>query len=383
MIFGCIDPVLNRRENAYTMSSPSRRRNPPICPHCETTLEHKNNPKISQFFCNSCYGFAVFNRELFKIFTAPQIKNLWAASAQEKSHLHCPQCAEIMDSQQFQNISFETCAACKMAWFDIGEWEDIQKSNLQTIANQAHSKEEIKTLLDFEADKHQRKDRAKRKSQPRSPIKAFLALFGMPVEEDEDYLYSTPWITWLIIFLCTALSIYFFKDLNTAVENFGYWPDKGLFNRLYHSTTSFFVHSGWFHLFGNMYFLWVFGDNVEDDLGKWTYFFLLLFATWSGDLTFTWLSSSTAPSIGASGGIFGVITYYLLRFPRRNLVISVFFQFFTIPAWAFGICYVFLDEVIGSVAGGDSTNHLAHFGGALIGAAFFLLHLLDRKSKPE
>ena len=81
--------------------------------------------------------------------------------------------------------------------------------------------------------------------------------------------------------------------------------------------TSFFIHGSLLHLVGNVYFLMVFGDNVENDIGRWRYAALLLAATLAGGFLHIALDvRPLIPCVGASGGIAGVLTYYALRFPR-------------------------------------------------------------------
>jgi len=103
--------------------------------------------------------------------------------------------------------------------------------------------------------------------------------------------------------------------------------------------TSFLLHSGVFHLLGNVYFLLVFGNNVEDWLGKWRFLLLLLCATLIGDVVHVFGNAdSTTPCIGASGGISGVVAFYALKFPRVRLGflmrLYLWFRWISVPAYA-------------------------------------------------
>lgn len=101
--------------------------------------------------------------------------------------------------------------------------------------------------------------------------------------------------------------------------------------------TSMFLHAGWWHLIGNMWFLWIFGDNVEDRLGHARYLVFYLLCGVAGSLThvfFNW--GSTIPSLGASGAIAGVLGAYLVLFPGSRVLLFVpwfFFFTFELPAW--------------------------------------------------
>jgi membrane associated rhomboid family serine protease len=135
--------------------------------------------------------------------------------------------------------------------------------------------------------------------------------------------------------------------------------------------TSLFVHDGWLHIGGNMIFLWVFGNNVEDVMGKLGFaaFYLL-----SGLVaTFVYIgiySSSIAPLIGASGAISGVLGAYLLLYPRAWVWTWVIFFIFPIPAFVVIGMWIVLQVVqslLPSTAGSTGVAFFAHIGGVAIG----------------
>jgi membrane associated rhomboid family serine protease len=171
--------------------------------------------------------------------------------------------------------------------------------------------------------------------------------------------------------------------LRTAVGEFGFVPAEAL--RLGGLTwlTSFFLHGGILHLIGNLYFLLIFGDNVEDHLGRWRYLLLILAATLTGDLVHVLAApQSTVPSIGASGGISGVIVFYALQFPKARLAFLfryfLYFRWLQIPAWAALVLWMLLQFFTAALqlSGLSNTAATAHLGGA---AAGFLLWLKWRK----
>ena len=107
-----------------------------------------------------------------------------------------------------------------------------------------------------------------------------------------------------------------------------------------------FLHGGWLHLIGNMWFLWIFGDNVEDILGHAKYLlFYLLCGVAAALVQVAFNMDSRVPTIGASGAIAGVMGAYLVKFPRSRIVTLVFVFFFLttieIPA-AFILIYWFV-----------------------------------------
>lgn len=141
--------------------------------------------------------------------------------------------------------------------------------------------------------------------------------------------------------------------------------------------TSMFMHGGWAHIIGNMLFLWIFGDNVEDYLGHVRYFFFYLFCGVLASLThivttFVLGQNPFIPSLGASGAISGVLGGYLLLYPHKAVTVILFRFLTTVPAYvAIGLWFVFqvIESlgVLGGMSGGIAYG--AHIGGFLFGLA--------------
>ena len=146
--------------------------------------------------------------------------------------------------------------------------------------------------------------------------------------------------------------------------------------------TSMFMHGGWAHLLGNMLFLWVFGDNIENRLGHSRYLIFYLVCGIIASLSHVFLSgaSSEIPSLGASGAISGVMGGYLLLFPSRRVRVLMGRGVGEVPAFvALGIWIVF--QVINGMGllGGEQTGggvaYAAHIGGFVAG--LLLIKLFD------
>jgi membrane associated rhomboid family serine protease len=145
------------------------------------------------------------------------------------------------------------------------------------------------------------------------------------------------------------------------------------------ATLSMFLHGGWMHLIGNMLFLWIFGDNVEDRLGHLRFILFYLLAGYAAFLAQAWADpQSDLPSIGASGAISGVLGAYLLLYPRARIVTLVFFGFFfrllEVPALVFLPFWFLLQFISGvaslNVASSSSAGGVAwfaHVGGFITG----------------
>jgi len=136
--------------------------------------------------------------------------------------------------------------------------------------------------------------------------------------------------------------------------------------------TSMFLHAGWLHIAGNMLFLWIFGDNVEDFFGHFTYLFFYLFCgVGAGLLHVLFNFHSNIPAVGASGAISGVMGAYILLFPRARVLTLVFIFPIPVPAvlflglWFVGQFLMGLSTIGTKVTGGVAV--WAHIGGFILG----------------
>jgi membrane associated rhomboid family serine protease len=197
---------------------------------------------------------------------------------------------------------------------------------------------------------------------------------------DTQPSYSKPVITVLLIAVNILIFLFEFSldpyTLNAFIAHYGLVPDRLRLSGIF---TSMFLHSGWMHVLGNMWFLWIFGDNIEDIMGHSKFLlFYLLCGVVAAMTQVLFNPYSRIPMVGASGAIAGVMGAYMIKFPRariQSLVTLVFFFFFTeIPAWVMLIYWFFIQFIngVGSIAqtqysqmGG--TAFLAHVGGFLAG----------------
>jgi membrane associated rhomboid family serine protease len=156
--------------------------------------------------------------------------------------------------------------------------------------------------------------------------------------------------------------------------------------------TAMFLHGSWLHLLGNMLFLLIFGNNVEDRMGRLKYLFFYLFCGFAASYGFAlFKSGSTGPLVGASGAIAGVLGAYLVTFPRARVVSLLTFFFFIpvpLPAWVvlggwFVLQYLYFTG-IGVAAGGD-VAYGAHVVGFVVGALLVLpfLDQMRRQGPPK
>lgn len=138
--------------------------------------------------------------------------------------------------------------------------------------------------------------------------------------------------------------------------------------------TSTFLHGGFMHLAGNMLFLWIFGDNLEDELGHFKFLaFYLACGIGAGLMHVLAAPGSLVPTVGASGAIAGVMGGYLLLFPKARvdilLIFIIFFKVIPIPAWIM-LAIWFAMQFIGGIGADPETGgvaYWAHAGGFVIG----------------
>ena len=221
---------------------------------------------------------------------------------------------------------------------------------------------------------------------------------------DENPTTKKPIVSWSIIFICSLIFLnYIFKQEYIKEQiflSFGMIPGI-LFGHLELSSslkvvpafisiiTSMFLHGGWMHLIGNMTYLYIFGDNVEETLGKTKFiiFYLLTggFAALSQSILDT---DSTIPMIGASGAIAGVLGAYLVLFPKAKIKVFfwfiIFFKVFKIRAFIVLGGWIFIQFL--SFSGNDLNSggvaYAAHIGGFISG--IILINIMrNKRTKPK
>jgi membrane associated rhomboid family serine protease len=142
-----------------------------------------------------------------------------------------------------------------------------------------------------------------------------------------------------------------------------------------------FLHGGWFHLIGNMWFLWLFGNNVEDSMGHYRYLVFYLLSGLAAAAAQTFVNPNSAiPMVGASGAISGVMGAYIVLYPRVRvhmlIVLGIFITRIAVPAFLM-LGYWFLLQLLGGLPSlGDETGGVAfwaHAGGFLAGAILILV----------
>lgn len=212
-----------------------------------------------------------------------------------------------------------------------------------------------------------------------------------PIGDDDTARRTTPIVTYALI----ALNLlFFFVELSGGdpfIEHWSVVPRRLLANPgadFPTIFTSMFMHAGWLHLGGNMLYLWIFGDNVEDSFGhlKFLIFYLLCgIAATLAQLAFS--TGSNVPNLGASGAIAGVLGAYILLFPRGQVKVLMGRGVIPMPALLVIGFWIVLQFVsgIGSISNSAETGgvaYMAHIGGFLAGVVLtFLLRATGTKQE--
>lgn len=201
-----------------------------------------------------------------------------------------------------------------------------------------------------------------------------------------------PYVTYALIAANTLVFLSYWpllSDPRAAAAFFGQWAmipvlvtQQGDWMPV---LTSMFLHGGLLHLAGNMLFLWIFGDNMEDEMGHVGFLAFYLACGIAAALMQVMAAPySRVPMVGASGAIAGVMGGYILLFPRARvdilIILIVFVQIITIPAWLM-LALWFIFQLIGGVgmdAASGGVAYWAHTGGFVAGAALTLPVFLRR-----
>ncbi|HEY2973159.1 MAG TPA: rhomboid family intramembrane serine protease, partial [Pyrinomonadaceae bacterium] len=210
-----------------------------------------------------------------------------------------------------------------------------------------------------------------------------------PIGDDDTARRTVPLVTYALI----ALNIlFFFVEMSGGEAFIGKWafvPSRFLANPAADFLTLFtsmFMHAGWLHLGGNMLYLWIFGDNVEDRFGhlKFIIFYLLcgLAATFA-QLAFS--LGSHVPNLGASGAIAGVLGAYILLFPQGSVKVLQGQRVIPVPALVvIGLWFVLqLFSGIGTLANAaqGGVAYMAHIGGFVAGLVLTFLFRGSRETQ--
>ncbi|PID73157.1 MAG: hypothetical protein CSB33_05245 [Desulfobacterales bacterium] len=335
-----------------------------ICPKCQTPLKAVSHKSVDVDHCRLCRGTFLDpgeDRDVLGVFASPE---LWkdAGITEELgpgNHL-CPDHRETMTAYRVAfgdaEVEVDLCPVCLGMWLDQGEGMKLRRIVM-------HAGQDKKTEM---ADK--------------AGIQSYLfqLVSGFPGEVWNPCV-RPPVVTRSLIVLLYL--IYLLQILTAGLDGgegypamlriFAMWPAAIMAGQdLWTLLTNAFLHGGWMHIIGNSYFLYIFGDNVEDVLGHRRYLALYLLSALCGSAAQAlWTGADgSLPVLGASGAVAGLMGAYLILFSRAKLYMVILFIRFRVTAWFYlGGWLVF--NLLMAVWGADfSVAWMDHAGGFVTGA---------------
>jgi len=284
----------------------------------------------------------------------------------------CPRCNLVMHRFNYcydSNIFLDKCPSCHGIWTDSGEGRKIAQyikhdERIDEIGRElARQTDRLKNIKDLSQLGEDLASRA-------GIGMLFLPRVIFPISDDEESE-RFPAITITIISLCVLAfwgELFWIADAERFFRSYGFIA-RNIFG--VGLITSMFFHVGLFHLIGNMYFLWLFGDNVEDRFSRFGYVVFYLCCGIAANVihsVFNW--NSTLPAIGASGAVSGVMGAYMLFYPSAMIKVLFICRIVEVPAWMFLGGWLLLQLTFGLLYKGTGYCDIAwfaHVGGFVFG----------------
>ena len=332
-----------------------------VCPHCTTAFLTPTRYQDTDIeLCQTCGGLW-FEKQALNELLAEQTADAGMDYTQRLGNkvgptdLKCPDCRGVLKHyhllQDF-TLEVDVCAKCEGVWVEHDEVEALQHSpRLQGALAPVNKKTHAGTWL-------------------------FQFFSHLPVEYNIPP-HRTPWVTWALMLL-NVLIFASYAAYPALAENtiaqFASRPDlisRG--DHLWGLLTSTFLHGNLIHLAGNMYFLWLTGDNLEEALGHWRFLALYLLCGIGASavsLFFNW--GSDIPSLGASGAIAGLFAMYGLWFRHASLTFMVIIYQVKLAPMYYMLIWLGLN-FLGMLIGEDGVDYWGHIGGFAVGMIIALL----------
>ncbi|MCK4753113.1 MAG: rhomboid family intramembrane serine protease [Planctomycetes bacterium] len=354
------------------------------CPFCSKQLKQVKSKSAVVDVCPDCGGIWFDSGELADFANAlsqsekitargrkslEQKKGKSLFKINEKVRV-CPKCNTELSKFNYasdSNIILDKCTGCGGIWADGGEVQHVAGYLKEDPRTTAVGRNIAELTLAFDAS-----------DSDESALSYFMFFprFVIPLSDDIPYE-RFPFATVSLIALCVLAflgQVFLVTDIESFVKNFGFVPARFFGVGL---LSSMFLHGSFLHLFGNMLFLWIFGDNVEDRFSRRGYvIFCLCGGLCASILHGIFNPGSVVPVVGASGFISAVMGAYLVFYPEANITLLCFYRTIEVPVvmylggWFFlqlTASFLFKDAYVSNVA------WFAHIGGFAFGAvvAFF------------
>lgn len=326
------------------------------CPHCKDhILEFTNYQNEEIDICRGCGGLWFekneINRMISEINEGPIGEKFETHFGKSLgiSELDCPDCSislERFHLLEEYHTEIDVCRHCDGTWIDKNELETVENSpSIKKILNELNQKTNWKTYF-------------------------FQILTQMPVEYNLKPM-RTPWVTRILIMLNVVIFALYFSNPSASVFVFNHLAmtpaDLTKGNELWSILTCVFLHGSIVHLIGNMYFLYIVGDNLEDVLGRKRFLMLyLVCGLLASCASYIVRPMSEIPSVGASGAIAGLFGLYLVWFRHASLTFMIIIYQKKLSAVYFFAIWLLLN-IVGAMSAPDGVDYGAHIGGFIVG----------------
>jgi membrane associated rhomboid family serine protease/Zn-finger nucleic acid-binding protein len=355
--------------------------------HREGTLDH----------CRRCGGVFLERGQTALTLSPEADPDSWVkakiATPMGPAKLRCPKDQQLFLAYRVAfgsaAVEVDVCSTCKGLWLDNFEGPKLRHiteeagrlasgpSEVARLANAIPPPQPAPRMMQSSAAPAVLPD-PDLVPQPGAASYFFQLLTGLPMEVHNPVRRKPVAIYSLIAILSVVFAFQFAAHASGGEQgsrafNDGLWlvPTEFLSGRrLWTVLTCTFLHGGLLHLLGNLYFLWTFGDNVEDELGTNRFLLLYLGSGLAASLLHVaFNASSTIPCVGASGAIAGAMGAYLSIFPKTKLWIVLFFVRFRLGViWYLGFWIIY--QIVMGVMGMPGVAWYAHIGGFFAGIAF-------------
>lgn len=362
-----------------------------ICPACESGLKPHKYRGLLIDVCRQCGGIWFDPGEMkeyieFMIEDHDDIPNakieigkeIEATGDETGLAKGCPRCDVAMTEFNYaydSNIMLDRCPSCGGVWTD---GEEAHKLAIHRKGNPRLDKLGASVMDHYQKGDvlHEMGKLGKDLSDDVTRSWYFFPRIILPLGDDV-YRSTFPFFVICIILINTAIHFYQVfgvEDIEAFIMQYARIPSRILEGEGYFTFISaMFIHGDWLHLIGNMYFFWIFADNMEDALGHFRFvIFYFLCGFCGGLLHIAFYSSSGIPSIGASGAISGIMGGYFVLYPHAKIGTLLISTVIGIPAYIYLGVWIAFQILYGSiylsmgVTGG--VGWLAHIGGFVSGA---------------
>ena len=372
------------------------------CPLCQSALERKRYRDIDIDACPACSGIWFDQGELGEFLhryvedhqDLPNSTIQLDLAVTTVEHLRepirsCPHCNQPLDKVNYaynSNIIVDNCLACGGVWVDGSEVKQLAvhvKGNpkLDKLAT---------SLAEYVSEREHTRDmiEAAHELGRNVGIWMFLPKIIVPVGDDASRR-TVPGITLGIILvnaIVLAWMYYSPMELPVLFSAYGFIPQRVMAGEaLFTFISAMFLHAGVFHLIANSFFLWIFGDNVEDVFGHVLFIAFYLACGVCASLAFLLLHMDSAvPALGASGAVSGVMGAYFVLHPHARVRTFVIFTVIKIPAYVYLGLWFVGQLLFASLYGAlEPVGFSAHAGGFAAGITLAMLHkaLAGRKRR--